>query len=51
MKIVENLLLYAEHRLDEEIQNEYHLNDIQYWRGYIDALKMVQKTEKELEND
>ena len=49
MKIIENLLLYAEHRLDEEIQNEYRLNDIQYWRGYIDALKMVQKTEKELE--
>lgn len=50
MQIVENLLLFAESRLDDEIQNEYHLNDIQYWRGYIDALNAIKKIEKEYEN-
>ena len=50
MQIVENLLLFAESRLDDEIQNEYNVNDINYWRGYIDALKTVKKIEKEYEN-
>ena len=51
MQIVENLLLFAQNRMDSEIQNEYNVNDIQYWRGYIDALNMVKKTETELKNE
>ena len=49
MQIVENLLLYAENRLDNEIQNEYSVNDIQYWRGYIDALNTYKRIEKEIQ--
>lgn len=50
METIGELLLWAERRLDEEVLNEYHINDINYWRGYIDALNTVKKIKKENEN-
>lgn len=40
MKTLENMLEYAEWRLDEEIKNG-EASDITYWHGYRDAVKAM----------
>ena len=40
MSTLENILEYAEKRLDEEIKNG-EASDITYWHGYRDAIKAM----------
>lgn len=44
---MQDRLEYAERRLEEEIKNG-EMHDIQYWRGYRDAVKqMMEEQEKQ----
>lgn len=38
------LIEYAERRLDEAIRNDEDNDTITYWRGYLDGLRAVRRT-------
>lgn len=42
-----NLIEYAQRRLDEACRNEEDALTIRYWVGYLDALKAVERSEKD----
>ena len=42
-----NLIEYAKRRLDEACRNGEDALTIRYWVGYLDALKAVERSEKD----
>lgn len=43
-----NLIEYAQRRLDEACRNDEDAATIQYWVGYLDALRAVEKGKDEV---
>lgn len=42
-----NLIEYAQRRLDEACRDNEDAATIRYWVGYLDALKAVERSEKD----
>lgn len=42
-----NLIEYAQRRLDEAYKNNEDAATIRYWVGYLDALRAVERSEKD----
>lgn len=43
-----NLIEYAQRRLDEACRQDEDAATIRYWVGYLDALKAVERSEKDV---
>ena len=45
--VLNNLIEYAQHRLDEACRQDEDAATIRYWVGYLDALKAVERGQKD----
>lgn len=46
--VLNNLIEYAQRRLDEACRNDEDVATIRYWVGYLDALRAVEKGKDEV---
>lgn len=45
--VLNNLIEYAQRRLDEACRQDEDAETIQYWVGYLDALKAVERMKQD----